>query len=138
MSWVIPRRVGDLYNCWWSFGRPMCAMLWKMVPTCLFWCLWRERNDRIFEDRKSMLGEILSLSFKTLYLLTEAYVSPLSISYSDFLLVYLGCAFNGVRLYIYIYIYKVIVTSLFVLLFLLRWFSFSIFHLYLVIDFELQ
>jgi hypothetical protein len=24
--------------------------MWKMVPLCLLWCLWRERNYRNFED----------------------------------------------------------------------------------------
>jgi hypothetical protein len=25
------------------------------MSTCLLWCLWRERNDRNFEDRERML-----------------------------------------------------------------------------------
>jgi hypothetical protein len=82
---VMPRRVVDLYDCWWSSGRPRSAAVWKMVPTCLFWCLWREMNDRNFEDRERSLEEILSLFYDTLYLWTAAFVSPLSLSYSDFL-----------------------------------------------------
>jgi hypothetical protein len=41
-------------------------------------------NDRNFEDRENA-GEILSLFYETLYLLTAALVSPLLITYSDFL-----------------------------------------------------
>jgi hypothetical protein len=85
LSWVMPRRVVDLFDCWWSSGRPRSAAVWKMVPTCLFWCLWREMNDRNFEDRERSLEEILSLFFETLYLWTAAFVSPLSLSFSDFL-----------------------------------------------------
>jgi hypothetical protein len=85
MSWVMPRCVVDLYDCWWSSGKPKSFAVWKMVHTCLFWCLWRGRNDRNFEDKKRMLGEIISLFFETLYLWMAAYVSPPSISYSDFL-----------------------------------------------------
>jgi hypothetical protein len=42
-------------------------------------------NDRNFEDMKRTMWEILFLFYKTLYLWASAYVSPLSISYSDFL-----------------------------------------------------
>jgi hypothetical protein len=85
MSWVMPRRVIDLYDCWWSSGRPRSAAVWKMVPTCLFWCLWKEINNRNFEDRESSMGDIFSVLFETLYLWTAAYVFPLSISFNDFL-----------------------------------------------------
>jgi hypothetical protein len=50
-----------------------------------FWCVWKEINNRFFEDKERMLGEILSLFYETLYQLTTVYVSPLSISYSCFL-----------------------------------------------------
>ena len=26
------------------------AIVWKIVPLCLLWCLWQEKNDRSFED----------------------------------------------------------------------------------------
>ena len=59
--------------------------MWKMVPLCLFWTIWRERNNRTFEDLERSLEDILSSFFHTLYLWTVAYLSPLSISYADFL-----------------------------------------------------
>lgn len=34
------------------------AVVWKMVPSCLFWCLLREMNERSFEDREMTLEEI--------------------------------------------------------------------------------
>jgi hypothetical protein len=40
-------------------------------------------NNISFEDRERTLEEIKSLFFKTLNLWTVAYVSPLTISYSD-------------------------------------------------------
>jgi hypothetical protein len=60
-------------------------VVWKMVPTCFFWCLWRERNNRSFEDLEGTLEDILSSCFHTLYLWTVAHVYPVSISYNDFL-----------------------------------------------------
>jgi hypothetical protein len=85
LSWVMPRRVVNLYACWWTSGSPQSAVVWKMVPTCLLWCLWREMNDRNFENHERTLEEIKSLFFKILYFWTIAYVSPLTISYNDFL-----------------------------------------------------
>jgi hypothetical protein len=32
-------------------------------PSCLLWCLWREINDRSFEDRERSLEELKSLFF---------------------------------------------------------------------------
>jgi hypothetical protein len=50
VAWVMPRRVVVLLACWWSSGGRRSATVWKMVPTCLFWCFWQERNNRCFED----------------------------------------------------------------------------------------
>jgi hypothetical protein len=62
--------------------------VWKMVRSCLLWCLWKERNSRSYEDCDRTLEEIKSLFFNTLYLWTVAHVFPLAISYHDFLVFY--------------------------------------------------
>jgi hypothetical protein len=82
---VMTRRVSDLLACWWSSGRRSSAAVWKMVSTCLFWCLWQEGNNRCFEDLERSLKDILSYCFHTLYLWTVTHLSPVSISYVDFL-----------------------------------------------------
>jgi len=50
ISWVMPRRVIDMFACWWMFGRPMSVAIWKMVPIGLYWCLWKKINNRCFEN----------------------------------------------------------------------------------------
>jgi hypothetical protein len=35
--------------------------VWKMVPSCLLWCVWRKMNGRSFEDRGRTLEKIKSL-----------------------------------------------------------------------------
>jgi hypothetical protein len=62
--------------------------VWKMVPSCLLWYLWRESNNRSFEDYKRTLEESKSLFFITLYLWTTVFVSPLMINYYDFLVLF--------------------------------------------------
>jgi hypothetical protein len=79
----MPRRVIDLFACWWKSGRPMSVAIWKMVPICIFWCVWKERNLKCFDDLESSLEDILASH--TLYLWTVAFLSTLSISLADFL-----------------------------------------------------
>jgi hypothetical protein len=85
MSWIMPRRVIDLFACWWKSGRPRSAAIWKMVPICILWCIWNERNHRCFEHLESSMEDILALFLHTLYLWIVAFLSPLSISFADFL-----------------------------------------------------
>jgi hypothetical protein len=91
LSWVMPRWVIDLLACLWSSGRLRSATVWKMAPTCLFWCLWREekkKKNQSFEDVETTpppAEELLS-SYHTLYLGTTAYVFPLSFSFLNFLI----------------------------------------------------
>jgi len=85
LSWVMPRRVLDLFACWWTSGRPRSAAIWKMVPTCILWCVWNEKNNRCFKDLERSLDDILTSFLHALYLWTVAFVSPLSLSFGDFL-----------------------------------------------------
>jgi len=85
LSWVMPFRVVDLFACWWPGGRSRSAVVWKMVPCCLMWCLWMERNDRQFEDKERTIEELISFFIHSLYSWTAAYLAPLGISYNDFL-----------------------------------------------------
>jgi hypothetical protein len=84
MSWVMPRRVVDLFSCWWKAGRSRSAAVWKMVPICILWCVWKERNLRCFEDLENSMENIVASFLHLLYLWTEAFLSPVSISFSDF------------------------------------------------------
>jgi hypothetical protein len=85
LSWVMPSSVLDLCVCWCSSSRTRSAVVWKMVPICIFWSIWRERNNRCFEDLECSMEEILASLLYSLYSWTVAYLSPLSISYADFL-----------------------------------------------------
>jgi hypothetical protein len=61
------------------------AVVWKMAPCCLMWCLWTERNDRQFEDKERTIEELISFFLHSLYSWTAAYLAPLGISFNDFL-----------------------------------------------------
>ena len=33
-------------------GRDLAKAIWRMAPLCVIWCIWRERNARLFEDKE--------------------------------------------------------------------------------------
>jgi len=88
LSWVMLLRVVDLFACWWTGGRSRSAVVWKMVPCCLLWCLWRERNDRQFEDKERTIEEFISFFFHSLYSWSAAFLAPLVFSFNDFLVLF--------------------------------------------------
>jgi hypothetical protein len=81
-------RVVDLFACWWMGGCSWSAVVWKMVPCCLLWCLRRERNDRQFEDKERIIEELISFFFLSLYSWTAAFLAPIVINYHDLLVLF--------------------------------------------------
>ena len=68
VQWVMPASVRDLFACWnQERGRGRRQQAWRVVPLCLIWCIWRERNLRAFEDTENSLiflkASLLSLLF---------------------------------------------------------------------------
>uniref|UniRef100_A0A2N9HQK9 Reverse transcriptase zinc-binding domain-containing protein n=1 Tax=Fagus sylvatica TaxID=28930 RepID=A0A2N9HQK9_FAGSY len=51
VSWVMPRDVVDLLSCWsGNVGKGDAGVIWRVIPHCLMWCLWGERNARTFVE----------------------------------------------------------------------------------------
>jgi hypothetical protein len=94
----MPRGVVNLLRSWWSGGRPYNAVVWKMVPLCIMWCLWSGCNERFFEDSERSLEDLLDFFLTTLFTWTEAWLAPLVISFSDFLSLF-SSPLLGVLLY---------------------------------------
>jgi hypothetical protein len=58
--------------------------VWKMVPSCLFWIIWRERNNRCFEDLENIVVDILASMLNTLYMWMAAYLAPILTTYTKY------------------------------------------------------
>ena len=60
---VMPKSVVELLASWQDrFGRHRNEHIWMVIPHCLMWRLWRERNSRYFKDKeRSMPGLIILL-----------------------------------------------------------------------------
>jgi len=88
LSWVMLLRVVDLFACWWMSSRSRSVIVWKMVPYYLFWCLWRERNNRQFKDKERTIEELIFFFFYSLCSWTVAFLAPLVLSFNVFLLLF--------------------------------------------------
>ena len=57
----------ELLACWeGKFGRHRNAAIWIAMPHCLMWCVWRERNNRHFEDLERSVSDLKLFFLKTL------------------------------------------------------------------------
>jgi hypothetical protein len=88
LSWAMSLRVVDLFACWRTGSRSRSAAMWKMIPSCLMWCLWRERNDSNFEDKEMTFEELRTFLFYSLYTWNAAFLAPLVIRFHDFLVLF--------------------------------------------------
>jgi hypothetical protein len=55
IQWVLPAKVIDLLYGWFNGLGKHSSDIWNLVPHCLMWSLWHERNSRIFEDKEQSL-----------------------------------------------------------------------------------
>ena len=92
VEWVMPSSVVDLLSAWGTLlGRGPVHRIWKQVPLCVLWGLWRERNSRLFEDVEVQVGALCRNVLNMLYLWVSAH-SLGSMPYADFLL---SCSFQS-------------------------------------------
>ncbi|RVX05413.1 hypothetical protein CK203_013534 [Vitis vinifera] len=63
IQWIISGSVQDTLLGWLSFpvGR-RCRKARRATPLCIFWTIWKERNQRVFEDAE-MSDQSLKSSF---------------------------------------------------------------------------
>ena len=47
-----------LLFCWHQWLGNNTSNIWNLIPGCLMWIAWLERNGRTFEDTKMTLEEL--------------------------------------------------------------------------------
>ena len=50
INWVMSGSVMDLLFCWYHWLGKYSSDIWDLVPGCVMWTIWIERNRRSFED----------------------------------------------------------------------------------------
>ena len=86
VSWVMPSSVLGLLECWQGcFGKHRNFPIWRAVPHCLLWSLWRERNGRSFENCERSYVEIKFFFLHTLFDWVDGWGIHSCLSFLDFL-----------------------------------------------------
>jgi hypothetical protein len=68
VMWVMPGSVTDCLGSWRTQKDNRTVLqTWRMVPLCVMWCIWRERNARNFEDRELGILELKKRVIQTLF-----------------------------------------------------------------------
>jgi hypothetical protein len=82
----MPRTMLALLTSWGAsigFGRVKEA--WWLAPLCLLWCIWQERNARLFEDVKTSMVELQKRLLNMLYFWIASHHCLNDFTYVDFL-----------------------------------------------------
>jgi hypothetical protein len=67
LVWAMPQGVVNPLQCRWKGGHSHSAVVWKMVPLYIMWCLWSKCNGRFFEDFKRSSEDLLHFFLTTLF-----------------------------------------------------------------------
>ena len=85
IHWVLPKTVSSLlFACRNWFGKYL-STIWNMVPACLMWVVWIERNTCTFEENERTLDLLKALLFGTLFKWARVWGFTNCISISEFL-----------------------------------------------------
>ena len=60
-QWVMLGSVESLVYCWSFWLGKFNSDIWNIVPGCLMWIVWTERNWRSFEDTEKSLVQLQAL-----------------------------------------------------------------------------
>lgn len=97
----MPRRVLDLLNSWDnSLGHGQVHQIWKQVPLCVMWGIWRERNARHFEDVEMLVLELCRNVLNMLFVWVSAHTLD-HVTFVEFLISYSFILLLGALLYIF-------------------------------------
>jgi hypothetical protein len=82
----MPRTVLELLTSWGaSVGYGLSKEAWWLAPLCLLWCIWRERNARLFEDVETSMVELRKCLLNMLYIWIASHHCLNDFTFVDFL-----------------------------------------------------
>ena len=67
INWVMPGSVAGLLFCWHQWLGKHNSSIWNLIPGCLMWTVWLERNHCSFEDIEKTLDELKVLCQHSLF-----------------------------------------------------------------------
>ena len=85
IDWVFPNRVLDLLFGWWNWFGKKSSSVWNLIPSCLMWTIWWERNNRTFENKELTMDKLLEFFYGALFNWSWAWGFTSSSSVGEFL-----------------------------------------------------
>ena len=85
IDWVLPCNASSLLFGWWNWFGKRSSGVWNLIPSCYMWTIWRERNNRTFENLESPVAKFIKLFFATLFNWSRAWGLTSSLSVGEFL-----------------------------------------------------
>ena len=67
IHWVMPGSVTGLLSGWYQWLGKHNSNIWNLIPGCIMWTVWLERNHRSFENMEKALDELKVLSQRSLF-----------------------------------------------------------------------
>jgi len=68
ITWTMPRNTAEVLACWNRDGNQSGHKeRWKIVPACIWWTIWSERNQRCFENKSIPFQSIKMNCLVTFY-----------------------------------------------------------------------
>ncbi|XP_006352585.1 uncharacterized protein [Solanum tuberosum] len=69
VNWVMPKTTLELLRQWEGVGRRRRSKedWWKCIPACIWWTLWKERNERSHDGKLNSTQKIKMNSLSLLY-----------------------------------------------------------------------
>jgi len=68
ISWILPQSVKEVVGSWSlrEVDSPI-KKTWQMIPSCIFWCIWKERNLRCFDGISTPISSLKSFCLISLF-----------------------------------------------------------------------
>jgi hypothetical protein len=68
VHWLMPKTILELLFGWSNwFGKHGSYLVWNMVPLCLKWKIWRERNSHTFNGVEVSIIELTFSFMRSLF-----------------------------------------------------------------------
>ncbi|WMV47891.1 hypothetical protein MTR67_041276 [Solanum verrucosum] len=68
IGWAMPRHTSEVLACWNRDGNQSeHKERWNIVPACIWWTIWKERNQRCFENKSIPFQSIKMNCLATFY-----------------------------------------------------------------------
>lgn len=69
LSWVMPRSIKEIFRSWSLYKRRKRSSLWDAAPLAVYWTIWKERNQRAFDNEVMSIARLKESIVKILSLL---------------------------------------------------------------------